>query len=403
MKQAARDVARNRLGLANQAQQEGANALEQVVKALEDRREEELDRLIKKLRDADKKLAELTEDQELLQKKVKDAARIADPEKRAEELKRLAREQDRLRKESQEMVRQLTRLRADRAREALSRAGGDMEDAGQSLERGEEGQDPQDDALDRLDEARREVERAREEAEEELAREKLAKVADLLRRIKERQEALLPESARIHREVLERKGWDRALLASLNDLAAAQEGLGKEAASLADGKLKGAVVFTRLLGRSADLMQEAADSMTERVEKARGDGGELNAKDEEVADRKTQELQREALRRLEQLIEALQPDKGVAQRPAKQPPAGGNGGSGAEGDGIPQLAQLKALKALQQDVNRRTEAFARKNPGSEKLTKDQKKELEGLRRDQAEVAELLDELTAPAGEEGAKP
>ena len=88
------------------------------------------------------------------------------------------------------MTRELTRLRADRAREALSRASGEMEDAGQQLERGQGADDPQEEALDRLEEARREVQKARADAEEELAREKLVKVADELRRLKERHEAL---------------------------------------------------------------------------------------------------------------------------------------------------------------------------------------------------------------------
>ena len=52
-------------------------------------------------------------------------------------------------------------------------------------------------------------------------------------------------------------------------------------------------------------------------------------------------------------------------------------------------------------MNQRTEAFAKKHPDTDKLPEPAKKELETIRRDQAEVADLLQQLTAPA--EGGKP
>jgi hypothetical protein len=94
----------------------------------------------------------------------------------------------------------------------------------------------------------------------------------------------------------------------------------------------------------------------------------------------------------------------VARKP--QQPAGGNpmgqDGPKAQGDGIPYLAQLKALKALQENINRRTADFARKHPDTSKLTKEEQQELAGLRQEQEEVKDLLEELTAPEAE-GGKP
>src|SRR5581483_4693082 len=106
--------------------------------------------------------------------------------------------------------------------------------------------------------------------------------------------------------------------------------------------------------------------------------------------------------------DALKPDKGVPQRAGNPDGGGGGGGGGGPqapgGDGIPAVAQLKALRALQQEVNDRTAAFARKHPDVAKLTEDEKTELSGLRKDQDEVAGLLEEITqrgeaAPAQEE----
>jgi hypothetical protein len=402
MKQASQEVGKNQLGKAKQDQQESADALEKVAKALEDRREEELDQLIKKLREAEKEMARLVEDQDKLQKKVKEAQKIKDPAEREKELERLRREQEKLRKEAQEMAKQLTRLRADRAREALSRAGGQMDEAGQKLERGQEAEDEQEEALDRLEEAQREVQRAREEAEEELAREQLTKVADQIKRLKERQEELLPEAERLQRTALQNKRWDRALQQSLGSLRAGEEGLAQETRSLAEGKLKGALVFARILNKSADAMEQAALSIRKRLEQAKENPEIEDAAAEEASGRATQAHMRLALQRLEQLLEALKEEKGMSQRAQRQQgPMGGNGPRGG-GDGIPALAQLKALKALQEEVNQRTEDFAKKHPDVTRLTDAEKKQLDVLRRDQAEVADLLQQLT-PAAEEGGKP
>lgn len=397
MKQAAGDIAHNRLGDAGKKEQESAQTLEKMVQSLDERREEELDRLVKKLRQTEKKMAELAEEQDRLQKKTREAAQMKDPAQRQETLRRLAREQEKLRSEAREITRELTRLRADRAREALSRAGGEMEDAGQQLERGQEAGDSQDEALDRLDEARRQVQKARADAEEELAREKLVKIADQLRRLKERHEALLPRTADIH-HTLRKQRLDRVLQARLSSLANAQDDLGEETIGLAEGKLKDTLVFARLLKRSGESMRQAAKSMKDRVAHPVGGLAELDVKAAETADARTRGLQQEALHHLERLLEALKPEDGVS-RQAKN---SGNGptpdGSKGESDGIPHLAQLKALKALQQDVNRRTEEFARKHPDAASLTKREQTELRAIEKDQADVADLLDQLTASEGD-----
>ena len=64
--------------------------------------------------------------------------------------------------------------------------------------------DAGDDALDDL-------EKSRGANEEELAREQLTRVADVLKRLKERQDRLVEESARIQKEALEHKEWTRGL------------------------------------------------------------------------------------------------------------------------------------------------------------------------------------------------
>jgi hypothetical protein len=405
MKQAGEEIGTNQLSKAAANQKASMAALEKVVKALEDRREEELDQLIKNLRDAEKELARLREEQDLLQKKVKEAEKIDDPAKRKEELQKLSRRQDELRKKTQDMLRELSRLRADRARDALSRAGNEMDDAGQKLERGERPQDEQDEALDRLDEAREEIEKARQEAEDELAREKMLKIADQLRMLKERHEALIPRVAEVHKDTLERKQLDRVLQQRLIGLAEAEQGISQEAAGLTEEKLKGATVFARLLRRAADQMEEAAADMRKRVDSTKEGPLELDPKKAEAASEQTLRSMREALQLLDQMLDALKPENAAARRP--QQPGGkpmGGGGPKGQGDGIPYLAQLKALKALQENLNRRTADFARKHPDGAKLTAEEMTVLKDLQREQEEIKDLLEGLTAPAAEpEGGKP
>jgi hypothetical protein len=400
MREARDRLAQNKLNDAGKEQKQSAAKLEKLVKELEDKREAELDRLAKKLKQAEKDLAELIDKQEQLQKKVQEAAAIPDQEKREEALKALARQQKELQKKTEEMLKNLSRLRSDRAAQAMGKAGGDQDQAAQNLEQGKNAEQQQDDALDRLDEAQRELQKAREDAEEELAREQLAKVADQLQQLKDRQEAHAAEAARIQRELEQRKGWTRGLRASLIDLQRAQDGLAKEATTVAEKQLADATVFSRILQKAAKAMEQAAVRLGDRAEQA-GTRPEDTTPDEETA-----RLQLEAIKRLNQLLDAAKPEKDVALRPqgGGQNGGGGGGGGGGSGggggnpDGIPPLAQLKLLRALQSDVNARTEEFGKAHPDPKQLDDKAREQLAQIRKDQQEVADLLEEMTRPEGD-----
>ncbi|MFL5342698.1 MAG: hypothetical protein ACJ8F7_21405, partial [Gemmataceae bacterium] len=135
-KEAARNLQQNKLGEARQRQEQTAKTLGKMLDALEERRRDDLDRLAKKMREAEAKIDELMDKQERLQKKVRAAQQIADPAQRAAELERLAREQETLRQEAKDLAQELSRLKAGDASETLSKAGREMTDAGQRLERG---------------------------------------------------------------------------------------------------------------------------------------------------------------------------------------------------------------------------------------------------------------------------
>jgi hypothetical protein len=393
MKSAAEKIQANQLETAGRAQVQALQALEGVVKALGERHEQEFERLRKKLHESEDKVADLARRQDLLRKKIKAVEAGSDSPERQRELNRLAREQDVLRQETQELLRELTRLQTERGRQALRDAGDAMEETARQLKRDEPTEETQEEALARLDEARQALKQEQGDLEEKLAREKLAKLADQIKGLRERQEELVAEGTRLHREVSnQRELDDYRRQRSLTDLAKNQKGLGEETAALAKDKLAGAQVFARILNNSSEVMSRASMRILENLELV-PENRARTAPDPEWLG-----LQRQALRHLVQLVEAVTPEKNLAQRVSGPREGETRRGARPRGapDGISFLAQLKALRGLQKDVNDRTEAFARRRSGLATLNPDEERELETLRKDQQEIEELFERLTQRA-------
>jgi hypothetical protein len=389
-------------------QGESIKTLENMTQALEESRKDEVERLIKKQKEQEKNLDELVEKLEKLQKKVEEAKQNPDPEQRKAELQKLARQQRELEDEVRKKSRELARLQAQRAGKDLAKAADQMGRAAQQLDDGEDPEEAQKDALERLEQAQEDLKLARDAAEEELAREQLARIADQIKGLKERQDAAGEESERIHKQVL-RHGWTPGMVQSLKGHADAQAGLGKEAAGLAE-KLKGAPVFELLMKKAGKAMQAASASIGERGKKAVDRQGMFPLDkelldDENQAEARTVKLQKEAGRRLDRLLEALKPELDLAKNEPKDDEPGGEPGGGQQGqksirggDGIPPVAQIKALRDEQKELYERTKAFAKEHPDAKGLTPEQRAELEGLHVEQQELFRLFRELTAPANE-----
>jgi hypothetical protein len=394
MKEAGESIGRNELNQAKKKQQEAVAELEKLVKSLKDSREARLDRLGRKLREAEELVEKLMDEQEKLQRKLREAENIKDPKKRDEELKRLAAKQQELRKKTEEAIGRLSRLGNDRARQSLQEANEEMADAVKQLSRGKKDDEKQEDILDRLEEARREIQRARQKAEEELGREQLVRVADVIRRIRERQEGHAQEARRVQDEAQRRQGWTRGLKASLRDLGANQQGLSEETANVARKDLTSAPVFARLVERAARSMAKAGQRLASMVRET----PPLDA----LPDGEVQSEQANALRRLDQLLAALKEsidDPRPLSRDGDGDGDGGGGGGSGDDGGLPPTAQLKLLRSLQKEVNDRTAEFAKKHSALEAIDAKARGELEEIRREQKEVADLLDRLAQPPGED----
>ncbi len=397
MKEATERLGANKLGEAKAAQQSAAKTLGKVQQALAEPEQKDADRLVKKLADAEKELAELADDQERLQKKAADARQIADPGERQKALEQLTREQEKLQERVRDLAQRLSRIKGDDAGRELRRAGRAMEQAGDQIAQGDNAEDKQDDVLDRLDDAQNEVVRAKKEAEEELQRELRAKMLDALRGLRDRQDALLAETERIFQEVKAAKLWGRAThQKSLFDVADGEKGLGDEVGALSESRFKDAKVI-------AYLVKQAAESMAavgEAVESVRDAQWNLDAWDD---DRTTvQSPQKSALKRLDQLLDVFKDDPkdrraAATPRPEGKPSSGGSGAGGE--DGIPPLAQLKLLRSLQAEVNDRTAEFDRANPDPANWTPAKKAEIEAIRKAQSDLATLLEAVAPPQHEE----
>ncbi|HBI45790.1 MAG TPA: hypothetical protein DDY78_23495, partial [Planctomycetales bacterium] len=385
MKNAGEGLDKNQLSEARAEQKAAADELQKMIKGFEERREDDLDRLAKKLAEKQKELEALGKDQDELQKQIKDAEKANDKE----ELARLGKKQKALAQKAKDLAEQLTRMGADRAGRSAAQAGEAMDQAGARLENRQKPED-EDAALDRLAEARDEVDQAKEDTEDQLSREQQARIAEEVQRLKERQESLNEEAVRIRDELKANKERSRRLLVSMSGLSGAQKGLGDETEALARKELADTPVFLRLMMRSAESMADAAA----RLDTGRKPDG-AGVEDEVIR------AQQEALHRLDLVLNALKSDDAGLTRPGGKSGQGGQGGdAGGQADSVPPVAQLKVLRTMQKEVNDRTAALQKDHPDPSKYGDKEKGELQDVRKEQQDVMDLLEEFRHPPGPGG---
>src|SRR5262249_29929608 len=265
-------------------------------KNLEEKREAELNRLRQKLKEDEKKVEELIKKQELLRKKMREAAKKKDKD----ELKRLAKEQQKLKQETEDLVKRLSRLRNEQARKALDAAGAEMDAAAKKLERGERNDDEQEDVLDRMEDARAAIQQERKKADDELNREQLEKIAQLLKNLRERWQGHVDEAKRIQDAAQAKKEFTRALRLSIERLGDNEKGLAEEALS-ATKQLAGSPVyiqFMKQIAREMDLAGDRAKAMKDNPPEA-----------EKLPDAELERHQQAALRKLNQLLESIKEEQ----------------------------------------------------------------------------------------------
>ncbi len=167
-----------------------------LVDAIQNRRERELARLVKELKNAENELAKTRARQAQNLQKTREARRNPNAEQRREQLQRLAKEQAEIRKDLERQLQRLAKLSADAASRAGQTASGRMGQAQGNMEQdqGEQADKDQEEALANLEEAQEDLEETRRDAEEQLAVEQLARIGDQLKSLSERQDKVVGET-----------------------------------------------------------------------------------------------------------------------------------------------------------------------------------------------------------------
>ncbi len=213
MGEAADQLERNQMGQARARQDQARDELRDLVDAIQNRREHELARLVKELKNAENELAKTRARQAQNLKKTREAQKNPDAQKRRDQLKRLAKEQAEIKKDLDRQLQRLAKLSADRAARAGQSATGRMSRAEGNLDedQGDEAGKQQEEALADLEDAQDELEEARRDAEEQLAVEQLARMGDRLKSIADRQGKVVSETSSY--EALRQKAQGRLTIA----------------------------------------------------------------------------------------------------------------------------------------------------------------------------------------------
>jgi hypothetical protein len=371
MRDAGSGVEQNQIGQTLGRQDSARRGLDEMLDILSNRHEQELARLVQKLREAEAQLAGIRKQQEGLRKQIKDAGDQKDEQEGRKQLERLSRTQQAVKDEVDRLTRQLQRMQADKPAASLARAGERMGQTSKSAAGGDGGgAEKNSEAADKdLDEAQEQLAEARRKAENDLANEQLARLEDSLKGLVDRQQHTNDETLRLEKLRAAAGQWTRSQSQSLHDLAGDEQSLADETTQLAE-KLAGAETFHFVL-------DAAAREMT-------GVAGRLKDRDCGAA---TQELEQNVLSRLKQLVEATKPEKPGPGEP--QAAANGPGGGGQPpGGSIRALAEVRLIRLMQEDLNRRT---GRLNDaiGDRQPTEPERAELAKLGREQGQLAELM--------------
>jgi hypothetical protein len=391
MRDAAEDLEKPNLDKARANQDEALKNLQEMLAALEGQNDDGLDRLRKKQKD----LAKADEDVDKLGKRAKEARNNSNPKERAQELRDLA-------EEARRNARELARLQEEKASQDLKRAAQLLDNAADKMEQGDQAgaEELEQEAMERIEEARQNL----EQFQEELSREQLAKIADRLKGLKERQDAAVERTQELHKKLTARKEWSRGLMQTLDADRMTQEGLAGETRSLQE-KIKEAKVFEHVMDKAAKAMEKAAEAMAERKDEAKTrqvKWDDADLKDETRRHEQIAKLQKQAGDRIQRLLDALKEEQ-VAQekkdQEQQQQPKDGGGEQEQQArprpaDGIPPMAELKALRAEQMEVNERTKELAQRHPNMNDLPDPARRELTELETEQRRLREIFAGMTA---------
>ena len=383
LREAASDIADNKIGAASQTQQQALKDLQDLERQLKREPTDDVELLIKQVEQAQQEFEILRKEQTDLMEQTQQAAGQPDSAERREQLEQLRQKQEQLRDKLAQAERKLERLQlrqpadaAARAKERLDKINEQLQDPDQADEAADEMQE----VVDDIEQVERDLALEKRVAQEKLAVEQLEKIEDELKTLLARQQSVIAETERLEAERLAKGSLSRGQLKSLRDLAETERALQSEAEQM-EKSLTVAEVFSLVLRRTSRSLKLAADRLGEKQ-----------------TDVPTQALERDAVKKIENLLAVLKqdekPDPANAPQqpmpPDKQPDEQDQNPdqAGPPGEALPQIAQLKMLRLLQEEYLERTRLLNNLRDKDGKLPPDAAAELDQLALEQDELAEL---------------
>ncbi|NQU21197.1 MAG: hypothetical protein HQ567_07940 [Candidatus Nealsonbacteria bacterium] len=376
-------LGQNRMGQTTAAQKQIIEDLQEVLDILANRRQNELARLVKKLEEAETELADLHRRQEGLRKKIQATGTQADSPERRRELQRLAKQQQQLQQEADRLARRLQRLQAQQPAGSTGEAAAEMGQAGQSAAAGDqpEADDRAQRALKKLQRARRELATRLQQARADLALEQLARLEDALKHLRQQQLGAIDDTIRyggLQQQGRLTRGQETGLL----NLARLQRALHGDTLEMAEAMIASGAFHLALQGAGRDM------------------GRAAGLLDRSNTGQPTQQAQQHAVRRLDMLLEALQPEQPSDDNAGADGGAGDPGGApGAGARAVQTLAELKLLKLLQEEVNLRTVQLEEAVDRAGDPTDAQRTEYNALGEEQAKLADLVLKMLQPVADD----
>ena len=380
MQQAAAAMLQKRIAEASESQRQIVDELHKLNDVLEQRNHTDTESLIKQLTESGRELDHIRTGIEDVLQKVRDADEIQNTAEQQRTLETLRKRQTELQRTLDNTARRLQRLQ--------SRAGSSAERAAQRLGQAEQATNAGDtdtaarelqEALDDTEQAQREVADDRRVAEEALARELMDNITDHLTALRDRQNALVLETRRLDSEYRKRGSWSRTLLKSLRNLSTVQKNLETETQSAVE-QVQVVDILSLALRGAARSMGRAAENLAARN-----------------TDQQTVRWQTHAIQRFDDILRAFEKPR----TPNTQPQPGQQQeslSSGPQGEQIAVLSQLRIVRALQADLNSRYDRIRLARDETGTLTEEHRTELMAIADEQAQLADLIRELTSAFGD-----
>lgn len=391
LQEAADKIAENQMGAATEIQKQAMESLQEVERMMKQRPNEDTEQFLNQTQEALQEFQQLRDEQQNLADQAHELNQQEDSLEKQQKQEELLQKQEDLEERMAKAERKLERLRLRGAADAAHRARKRLEEMMKNVQESDDAEEMEqamDEALDDLEQVERELVLEKRIAQERLAFEQLEKMEQRLKSLRERQQSVIEETVRLDEARQGKDSLSRGQLKSLKDLTETERLLQGEAEQMGQ-QMASAEVFSLVLKRLGRSMKLASDGLGERQ-----------------TDQAVQNLERDAVRKIDSLLAVLQQEKkkpDPQQKPAEKPEELGNEPQAQEekpeqaqppGDMLPQLAQLKLLKSLQEEYLERTQMLEKFRDKDGQLPPAMQEEKNELAREQAELADFARNLIA---------